>query len=125
MSISSVMAIPTFRKDYSKPVSTLDAGFIDKSMYVKVRIDKFRASRTGVGTFLRSISFPPGVMKKLCFIVLSNVAISFGFLATPLRAEFAYLINFTALTVPRQLAAVRFSCLALRGCSDDRETVML
>src|SRR5215469_2650461 len=40
--------------------------------------------------FHNRISFSPSATKKAWFIVLSTLAISFSFLATPLRAQFAY-----------------------------------
>ena len=38
-------------------------------------------------------------MKKIWFIVLSALALSFGFLTTPLRAQFAYVANVLDNTV--------------------------
>ena len=35
----------------------------------------------------------PNAMKKVWFIIISTLAISCGFLAAPLRAEFAYVAN--------------------------------
>ena len=43
--------------------------------------------------FHNRISFSPSATKKAWFIVLSTLAISFSFLATPLRAQFAYVTN--------------------------------
>jgi hypothetical protein len=42
---------------------------------------------------------PPNVITKVWVIVLSTLGISFGFLAAPLQAQFAFVVNLNANTV--------------------------